>query len=313
LDAGLSRAMALLPRLDYADPAGVRAKMRRYALLAQQTGLWKASDPRVEFDDRIATSRRGVSVPIRHYVPLRRSNPDPAIVFFHGGAFVIGDLDFEHSRCLEMAAETNCIVISVDYRLAPEHPFPAGFDDCCAVYEWAIENAVELGIDSTRIAVAGASAGGALAAAVAQAARDRGLVRPAFQMLLYPVTDDRMTSRSMMQFDDIQGWNRRNSKHMWRHYLGDNVAETSPYAAPARADDLSGLPPAYVMTAELDALCDEGIEYAKRLEDAGVAVQRRHFPEAFHGFDTLANTPVSSRARAEQYACLCAALGVVND
>jgi acetyl esterase len=309
----MSRAMALLPRLDYADPAGVRAKMRRYAMLAQQTGLWKASDPRVEFDDRIATSPGGVLVAVRCYVPLRRSNPSPAIVFFHGGAFVIGDLDFEHSRCLEMAAETRSVVIAADYRLAPEHPFPAGFDDCCAVYEWTIESAAELGIDSRRIAVAGASAGGALAAAVTLAARDRGLVRPAFQMLLYPVTDDRMTSRSMMEFDDIQGWNRRNSKHMWRHYLGDGRTETSRYAAPARAEDLSALPPAYVMTAELDALRDEGIAYAQRLQDAGVSVERRHFPEAFHGFDTLANTPVSSLARAEQYACLCTALGVVND
>jgi acetyl esterase/lipase len=311
LDAGLRRAMALLPRLDYANPADVRARMHRFALLSQRAGLWKSSDERVEFSDRVVTSA-GVSVPVRCYAPLRKLKPCPAVVFFHGGAFVIGDLDFEHSRCLEMAAETNCVVISVDYRLAPEHPFPAGFDDCCAVYEWMLANSGELGIDASRIAVAGASAGGALAAAVALAARDRGMPLPALQMLLYPVTDDRMTGVSMTSFVDIQGWNRRNSEHMWRHYLGEPTAETSQYAAPARATDVTGLPPAYVMTAELDALRDEGIAYAQRLLEAGIAVELHHFPEAFHGFDTLANTPLSSRARAEQYACLRTALGVVN-
>jgi acetyl esterase len=311
VDAGLRRAMALLPRLDYADPARVRATMRRYTRLAQSTGLWKSKDERVKVEDRSVMSAGGIAVPVRCYFPHARSNPCPAIVFFHGGAFVIGDLDFEHSRCLEMAAETSCIVISADYRLAPEHPFPAGFDDCCAVFEWTTTHAADLGVDAKRVAVAGASAGGALAAAVTLAARDRGLTQAAFQMLIYPVTDDRMTAPSMTAFIDIQGWNRRNSEHMWRHYLGGSM-DISHYAAPARAANLADLPPAYVMTAELDALRDEGIAYAQRLLEAGIAVELHHFAEAFHGFDTLANTPTSIRARAEQYSCLRTALGVAG-
>ncbi len=301
--------MALLPRLDYADPAAVRAKMYRYTRLSQHSGLWKGTDPRVEFVNRAVVSPAGVSIPTRIYFPIRRSTPGPAIVFYHGGAFVIGDLDFEHGRCLEMAAETNCVVVSADYRLAPEHPFPAGFDDCYAVYEWTIANATELSVDPRRVALAGASAGGALAAAVALAARDRELANAAFQLLLYPVIDDRMITESMMTLIDIQGWNRRNSEHMWRHYLAGS-SETSPYAAPARATDLKGLPPAYVMTAELDALRDEGIEYAKRLLAAGVPVELHDFAGAFHGFDTLAAGPVAELARAEQYSRLRTALGV---
>lgn len=312
MDAELKRAMALLPALDYADPGAVRAKMDRYLALTRSAGLSKAADDdAVEVSDRLIQPPDGPPVPVRCYVPRGRRVPSPAIVYFHGGAFVIGHLDFEHPRCLEMAASTGCVVVSVDYRLAPEHPFPAGVDDCRAAYEWTAAMGDELGIDVERLAVAGASAGGALAAAVALMARDRGLRAPAFQLLLYPVTDDRLATPSMTAFVDIPGWNRRNSVHMWRHYLGDaDLAATPCYAAPGRAGDLRGLPRAYVMTAQLDALRDEGIAFAQRLMDAGVPTELHHYPDAFHGFDTLANGTVSRRARAEQYRCLRTALGI---
>jgi acetyl esterase/lipase len=199
----------------------------------------------------------------------------------------------------------------VDYRLAPEHPFPAGLEDCYAAFAWTLAAAGELGVDASRVAVAGASAGGALATAVALMARDRGEPLPAFQLLLYPVTDDRLITASMTTFVDIPGWNRRNSEHMWRHYLGGAGPREvcSPYAAPARAEDLRGLPPAYVMTAGFDALRDEGLQYAQRLIEAGIPTELHHYPETFHGFDTLVDAAVSRRARAEHHAVLCRALG----
>jgi acetyl esterase/lipase len=318
VETELKRAMALLPAFDYGDPRAVRAKMDRYLRLSAGAGLWTATDPAIEVVDRRAGAATAPQVPVRLYIPRERVGTSSAIVYFHGGAFVIGHLDFEHPRCLEMAKATGSVVIAVDYRLAPEHPFPAGLEDCYAAFAWTLAAAGELGVDASRVAVAGASAGGALAAAVALMARDRGEPLPSFQLLLYPVTDDRLITTSMTAFVDIPGWNRRNSEHMWRHYLGGNLggnlgdrapAVCSPYAAPARADDLRGLPPAYVMTVDFDALRDEGLQYAQRLIEAGIPTELHHYPGTFHGFDTLVDTTVSRRARAEHYAVLSRALG----
>jgi len=295
--------MALLPVLDFAHPAAVRARMSRFIKLLAVAGLRPMQDPRVEVQDRLTSS----GVPVRVYTPRERRAQPPAIVYFHGGAFVLGDLDFEHPRCLEMAQQTGAVVISTDYRLAPEHPFPAPFEDCWATFTWVTQGA-ELDIDPARVSVAGASAGGALAAAVSLMARDRAVPGPCFQLLLYPVIDDRMTTRSMSAFVDIPGWNRISSEHMWSHYLGNQRGQVSPYAAPARAGDLRGLPPAYVMTADLDALRDEGIQYARRLIEAGVPTELHHYPGTFHGFDTVANAEIAHRARAESYAALRKAL-----
>jgi acetyl esterase len=295
--------MALLPALDFAQPAEVRARMDRFIKLLTVAGLRRMQDPAVEVQDRLTPS----GVPVRIYTPHERRGRPPAILYFHGGAFVLGDLDFEHPRCLEMARRTRAVVISADYRLAPEHPFPASFDDCWATFLW-VTQAAELIIDPTRVAVAGASAGGALAAAVSLMARDSTVPGPCFQLLLYPVIDDRMTTPSMSAFVDIPGWNRISSEQMWSHYLGNERGHVLPYAAPARAHDLSGLPPAYIMTADQDALRDEGIEYARRLIEAGVPTELHHYPGTFHGFDTLANAELAHRARAESYSALRRAL-----
>jgi acetyl esterase len=310
VEPALQRAMALLPAFDYADPRSVRARMDRYIKLSAAAGLRGTADEGVVVSDALVACAPGREVALRLYVPRECAPASPAIVFLHGGAFVIGHLDFEHPRCLEMARATGSVVIAVDYRLAPEHPFPAAVEDCYAVLAWTLAGGGGLGIDGSRVAVAGASAGGALAAAVCLMARDRGEPLPAFQFLLYPVIDNRLVTVSMIDFVDIPGWNRRNSEHMWRHYLGSAAAHQpcSPYAAPAHADDLRGLPPAYVMTAELDALRDEGLQFARRLIEAGVPTELHHYPATFHGFDTLAETAVSRQARAEQYAVLRQAL-----
>lgn len=309
MERELRDAMSMLPRLDYADPAAARSEMNRFVRLSTMLGSHTLTDSEVDVVDRIGPSGGTSTVRVRLYVPRDRVKPAAAVIYFHGGAFVLGDLELEHPRCLEMAKETKAVVVAADYRLAPEYPFPAAITDCYAVYLWAIAEADELGIDASRIAVAGSSAGGALAAAVALMARDRGDPVPAFQSLLYPVIDDRMITPSMIHFVDIQGWNRINSEYMWTHYLGErNGKDVSPYAAPARACDLRGLPPGYVMTIDYDALRDEGINYAQSLLQAGVHVELHHYPETFHGFDTVAASETSRRARREHYTVLCHAL-----
>jgi acetyl esterase/lipase len=225
---------------------------------------------------------------------------------FHGGAFVFGDLDSEHQRCVHLSANAGAIVVNVDYRLAPEHPFPAGVEDCFAALQWTAENAHSLGIDPKRIAVAGGSAGGALAAAVALMARDRGGPRVAYQMLLYPVIDDRMNTPSMVQGQGLPVWDAGRTRKMWQLYLQTEQPRenVSHYAAPGRCENLSELPPAYILTAEHDPMRDEGMLYAMRLLRAGVSTELYQMPGTVHGFDLLGPSGVASRALDHQAAAL---------
>jgi len=297
IDPELTEALAGMPYVSLADPVKARAAMRDLA--AALSGP-PASDERVEVTDRTIPGD-GVSVPVRIYRPARPQGP--ALVYFHGGGFVTGDLDNEHVRCLDFAGELGIVVVSVDYRLAPEHPFPAGFDDAYAATVWTHENAGELGAAPSRIAVGGGSAGGGLAAAVALRARDEGGPPLAFQLLLYPVLDDRMETPSMRAYTEPPLFNRGEVEHMWRHYLGGR-RETPVYAAPARATGLSGLPPAYMLVAEADPLRDEDLAYACRLIEAGVPTELHHVPGAYHGFDGVQSAAVARRAHAEQRAAL---------
>jgi acetyl esterase/lipase len=202
------------------------------------------------------------------------------------------------------------VVVSVDYRLAPENPFPAGVEDCYCALVWVAAHARDLGIDVDRIAVGGASAGGALSAAVAQMARDRSGVPLALQLLIYPVIDDRMETASMRAFSATPIWNSVSNAQMWDHYLGAKRDYVSNYAAPGRSNDLSDLPPAYVMTAEFDPLRDEGISYAQRLMQAGVSTELHCFGGACHGFDLIAPAiELSRRAVDEQVSAVVRALG----
>lgn len=305
IDPELARTAQLQPDLDYADPRRARAglaratKISRYARPAQDESA-------LAIADRLIPARDGSpDIPVRIYGrsgPARRS---PALVFLHGGAFVAGDLELEHVRCVQLADRTGAVVVSVDYRLAPEHPFPAGVQDCYDATVWTASHADELGIDSALLAVGGISAGGALATAVAMMARDLAGPPLILEMLLYPVIDDAMATVSMRTFFDTPGWNQPNSVHMWRHYLGADGGEVSPYAAPTRATNLSDLPPAYVLTAEFDPLRDEGIDYAVRLLTAGIPTELHQFRGTFHGFDAAAPVAACSvRALDEQCAVL---------
>jgi acetyl esterase len=229
------------------------------------------------------------AIPARVYTPttLRTVNGlAPCLVFFHGGGWVIGDLDSHDVVCRVLAHEGELVVISVDYRLAPEHKYPAAVDDAVAAANWVATNATSLGVDAMRLYVGGDSAGGNLAAVVSLAARDGHGPAISGQVLIYPATDfsrrhpsHREPETSILLTHSVIGW-------FMNHYLGD--ADINDWrASPARAATLEGLPPAYVLTAGADPLRDEGDEYAARLKEAGVPVTYRHFPGQFHGFFTM--------------------------
>ena len=201
------------------------------------------------------------AVPVRIYTPAApASAPRGCVVEIHGGGFLMGSIAMMDAWCQVVAAAIDAVVVSVEYRLAPEHPFPAGVEDCYAATCWVARHAAELGVDPARIAIAGQSAGGGLAAGTALMARDRGFPKLCFQLLEIPELDDRLDTPSMLAFQDTPLWNRPNAVWSWKHYLGPNhKGEVSAYAAPARATNLAGLPPAYVSTMEFDPLRDEGL------------------------------------------------------
>lgn len=267
--------------------------------LAEAGTPMNAGDPRLRITERKIPGPAGApDIAVRIYTPINKESAAPGFVLYHGGAFVFGDLDSEHQRCLRLAAEGGAVVINVDYRLAPENPFPAGVEDCYAALQWTADNANVLGIDTARIAVGGGSAGGALAAAVALLSRDRHGPEIAMQMLLNPVIDDRMDTPSMVAGKGLPVWDSDATRQMWNYYLKDKAAgeSTSPYAAPGRSTDLSNLPSAYVLTAEHDPLRDEAIIYATRLLQAGVPTELHQMPGTVHGFDLLSCGGIADRA-----------------
>ena len=225
----------------------------------------------------------GGDIPVRIYTP-NGTAPFPLLVYFHGGGWVLGGLDTHDGVCRALANGAGCVVVSVDYRLAPEHRYPAAAEDCHAATKWAAANAAELGADARRLAVGGDSAGGNLAAVVPQMARDRGGPAIVFQLLIYPATDAASDAPSQRENADGYLLTHGDMLWFWGHYLGDAARGAEPYASPLRADRLAGLPPALVITAEFDPLRDEGETYAKRLEEAGVPARLTRYDGMIHGF-----------------------------
>ncbi|MFD7164373.1 alpha/beta hydrolase [Streptomyces violascens] len=292
LDPELEAFISLFPRADLTDPVGERVN---FAALAASVPAPDISNLDVE----------DVLVPADPPVPVRIYRPREAqgtLIWLHGGGFVMGDVETEHPWAARIAEASGAVVISVGYRLAPENPFPAAPDDAYAVLTWAARNAAELGIDPDRIAVGGHSAGGGLAAAIALRARDEQGPRIHFQLLNQPGLDDRQQTWSAREFTDTPWMTRDKITASWRHYLGSTPA--SPYAAPARATDLTGLPPAYVATAEYCPNRDEDITYALRLLQSGVSVELHQWPGTFHGSQALLSAEVSQRQIAELAAVL---------
>jgi acetyl esterase len=308
-DPELAVVVAVLPELDITDIPAARAGM-----LAMREQL-----PPFEAPDSITIHKRTVPGPpgdpdveVAIFRPTALAANAPAMYWMHGGGFVLGDVDGDMVAPAQFAAELGAVVVSVEYRLAPEHPFPAPVEDCYAGLVWMAGHAGELGFDPGKLAVGGLSAGGGLAAALTLMARDRGGPSLCFQLLDIPDLDDRLATPSMKQFTDTPLWNHRNAVLSWEAYLGPDRGETSPYAAPARAADLSGLPPAYVVTCEFDPLRDEGIEYAQRLMQAGVAAELHHYPGTFHGASGAgAGTAIAARMVNDRLAALGRAYAAV--
>jgi acetyl esterase/lipase len=240
-------------------------------------------------------------VPGAHGVPLRVHRPRgavgarPCLLWLHGGGFVMGDCRMDDPELARWAEELGCVAVSVGYRLAPEHPYPAALDDAYAALRWVAANAGRLGVDPARIGVGGGSAGAGLAAALALLARDRGGPPLAFQYLDAPALDDRMATPSS-GWEDASIWPAAANRFAWRAYLGARSGDVPAYAAPARADDLAGLPPAFVSVGGSDGFVDEDVAYAARLMRAGVPTELHVYPGAPHGFRLAAGTRLAERA-----------------
>lgn len=239
-------------------------------------------------EDRIVPcSEAGVEIPVRIYWPAgtdESTSPKAGFVFFHGGGWVLGNLDAYDHLCHKLANAGDCVVVSVDYRLAPEHRFPAAAEDCYSATIWTAQHADELGIDPERIAVGGDSAGGNLAAVVSLMDRDRKTSHVAYQVLIYPITDANLETPSYIENGEGYFLTTERMAWFWDLYLSDRAEASSPYAAPLQAESLENLPPAYVMTAEFDPLLSEGDAYSDRLEAAGVPVERELYEGQIHGF-----------------------------
>jgi acetyl esterase/lipase len=307
-DPEIAAVVPLLPGLPGNDPSAIRAAM------SEMVAQFPPPDTTgVQMEDRQIPGRDGdPAVPIRIYRPEQLSAP-AGLYHVHGGGFIAGDLETEHAFNVEMARELGIVVVSVDYRLAPETPFPGGLEDVYAGLVWTAAHADELGIDPQRIAIQGTSAGGGLCAALALLARDRGGPHIAFQFLSVPELDDRLTTTSMTDFTDTPLWSRPRAIMSWDCYLGPGRAGTDDvpiYAAPSRATDLAGLPPAYVSVMHFDPLRDEGVAYALAMLAAGVSVELHLFPGTFHGSMLIQHAVISKREQAEKLAVLRQALAL---
>jgi acetyl esterase len=286
-------ALNLKP-VEESTPAEARESMK-----SRTAALGPVEDVAAVSEHRVPVA--GGAIAARVYTPAG-AGPHPALVFYHGGGWVIGDLDTHDGICRSLANAARCAVVSVDYRLAPEHRYPVAAEDSYAGYRWVLDRAAGLGIDPRRVAVGGDSAGGNLAAVVALMARDRGTASPIFQALIYPVTDCDLDTPSYRENATGYVLTREGMRWFFGHYLAREEHGKEPYASPLRAPSLAGLPPALVQTAECDPLRDEGEAYAARLRDAGVPVTVTRYPGIFHGFLRMTNILDTARAARDEVA-----------
>jgi acetyl esterase len=271
----------------------------RESMLSRTAALGPVEDVAAVADHKVPV--KGGEISVRVYTPAG-SAPHPALVFFHGGGWVIGDIATHDGICRSLANAAKCVVTSVDYRLAPEHRYPAAAEDSYAAFQWVLASAARLGVDPRRVAVGGDSAGGNLAAVVSLMARDRGTPLPIFQALIYPVTNDDLDTPSYRENATGYILTRAGMRWFFGHYLARPEQGREPYASPLRAPSLAGLPPALVQTAECDPLRDEGEAYAARLRDAGVPVTLTRYPGIFHGFIRMTNILDKARAARDEVA-----------
>ena len=289
-----------LEQLLQAIPGGFNSipdvEQRRAAVAGMMASATAGLPPNenVVTEDRVVPGPEGApDVPIRIYRPVGTTGDLPGIFFIHGGGMVIGSIEGEDIVAARVCEEVGAVVVSTGYRKAPEHAYPAQLNDCYAALTWTAKNVADLGIDASRLAVYGGSAGGNLTIAVAMTARDKGFPELSFMMPLYPMIDDRNVTPSSHEVSDIGIWDRGGNVEAWEWFLGGAPADQ--YAAPARAEDLSGLPPAFIDVGELDLFRDEDIAFAARLVQAGVPTEFHLYSGAYHGSETFAATAALSQ------------------
>lgn len=276
------------------------AKMAGWMGSLMKPPRWIWHNHEVSITKALVRSYDGAEIEIMIFDPYGIEEPAPCLVYYHGGGFFFGGAGYHYKLAIRYALETPCKVIFVQYRLAPKHPHPTPAEDCYAALQWTVANADRLNVDKTAIAVGGDSAGGALAAAVCQMARDRDTDLPCFQLLVYPVTDRRMQTESCQRFIDTPMWNTKLSAKMWQGYVQDEKAPHMAYASPMEASSFEKLPRAYVETAEFDCLHDEGVAYAEALRQSGVSVELNETKGTMHGFDIVEKAPTTKAAVADR-------------
>lgn len=281
--------------IDLSDLPAVRAAS------AEMTAAMKEQMPVIEgvtaMDKLLPGPAGAPDVAVRIYQPIKRPDTLPALLWMHPGGYILGSIEQADLQAKYLTLAAECATVSVDYRLAPENPFPAAVEDCYAALKWLASHLSELGVDKTHIAIGGASAGGGLAAGLALLARDRTEVDIAFQFLIYPMIDDCNITPASETLPDTLFWTRGDNLMAWRAYLGGEPGGEgiSPYASALRADDLTGLPSAYIAVGELDLFMQESVAYARRLIEACVPTELHVYPGACHGFDGMAPEAYVSR------------------
>ena len=309
MDPQLAEGLAAFEALALPTEPGAIAACRRRCEQARAAQAVAPSETVAVRDEPLGTA----GAALRIFRPKDAAAMLPLVYWIHGGGMILSEFDSDRSACEALALATGCVVAAIRYRVAPETPHPGPVEDVYAGLCWVAEHAQELGVDPSRIAIHGVSAGGGLAAAATLLARTRGGPALAFQVLVYPMLDDRDATPSTHEFSGIPSWSRENNRLGWSSLLGEECGsdEISSYAAPARAESLAGLPPALVQAAELDVLRDEDIAYAQRLMQAGVPTRLHVYSGAYHGFDTMHPTSASgAQAIAERVEAIRTAVAV---
>jgi acetyl esterase/lipase len=294
-DPAVRAAIEAGPRLGTVDARTLPKVRADRMLLNEQVPL---SDQVTRTDLKVPGPEAGSEIRLRVHRRKGLEGNQPCMYWIHGGGYVLGSPEQDDLRFDRWCQKYDLVGVAVQYRLAPEHPYPAAVEDCYAGLKWVKEHGAEIGVDTNRVGIGGPSGGGGLAAALALVVRDRAELAIDYQLLIYPMIDDRRTSVTANW--DVPVWNTASNEFGWKSYLGDlHGSDEIPYhAAPIRASDLSGLPPTFIMVGTLDAFCDEDIEYAQRLNQCGVPVELHVYPGAPHGFEGFApDAPVARQAR----------------
>lgn len=288
IDAELLPAFERLQPMDF-EKTGVDEYKRIFNNLKGSVSLPKDDEVKV-YDVNIDNPDSDKDLRLRIYQPKKVQNSLAGILWIHGGGYLFGVPEQDEGQSIRFAKEVGAVVVAVDYRLAPEHKYPAALKDCYTALGWLWENADDLGINKNKIAVAGASAGGGLCAATTLLARDKGEYKIAFQMPLYPMIDDRFVTPASKEDIDLRVWNNVANKYAWNAYIGELMGtdKVSEYMAPARAKNLQGLPPTYSCVGNLDPFRDDTIDYIARLSQAGVPTELHIYPGAYHAFEVIA-------------------------